>query len=335
MRILITGGAGFIGSNLASRLLSNLECKVRILDNFSNGRLENLRKLISSERLEIIKGDIESIDCCMNAIKNVDSVVHLAALGSISRSIEYPSDITKTNVIGLINMLKCGVDQGVNRFIFASSSSVYGCTPQDEKIETSQPLPNSPYAISKLSGEMYSRFFHEYHGLEVIGLRFFNIFGPYQRWDSPYAAVIPRFFHSLINDERPIIFGDGTQTRNFTYVDEAVQACILALETSLQKTFGQMFNIASEAPHSVLEILDIMREVLGKQKIAPQFAPARKGEVFYSKANIELAKHLLGYSPTVSIRKAIESTLEHYLIENNMSPIISLDSLFENGTLRH
>jgi nucleoside-diphosphate-sugar epimerase len=310
LNVLVTGGAGFIGSNLVRRLLDQGD-RVRVLDDFSTGNRENLEGIQGN--LEVVDADIRDRSACLSACKGMDAVSHQAAVGSVPRSIEDPVTTHDVNVTGTLNMLLAARDCGVKRLVFASSSSVYGDSSAGVKTETLPPRPQSPYATSKLAAEAYTIVFAKVYGLESIALRYFNIFGPRQDPQSDYAAVVPRFATRLLDCKAPIIFGDGEQSRDFTYVENAVQANLLALKCSA-KASGRAYNIACGKSTSLKGLLGLMYKALGGKtvEIKPVHKPLRKGDVRESLACVDAARDALGYTPEVDIAAGIRLTLDWY-----------------------
>lgn len=304
MKYLVTGGAGFIGSNLAVALLRKGET-VRIFDNFSTGRRANIAGL----DLEVIKGDIRDLEQCRKAAQGMDFIVHKAALASVPASVADPLYSNAVNITGTLNMLTAARDAGVKRFVFASSSSVYGDEPEPVKTERSGIRPLSPYALGKLAGEEYCRMFYRLFGLETVCLRYFNVFGPRQDPQSEYAAVIPKFITALLGGKRPVIYGDGLQTRDFIFIGDVVQADLLACHKP--DAAGGVFNIACDRGVTLLELLEEIKAVSGNN-IAPVFEPARIGDVRHSRADISLAKERLGFEPAFMFRDAVEKTVEWF-----------------------
>lgn len=310
MRYLVTGGAGFIGSNIAEKLIGEGHF-VRILDNFYSGKEENLRfaSMLPAERYELIKGDIRDKATCERACMGVDYVLHQAALRSVPKSMIDPESYNDVNINGTLFMLQAASRSKVKRFVFASSSSVYGDTDKFPEEEQAYPLLISPYALSKLTGEYYCRIFSEFHNLETVCLRYFNVFGPRQALDDEYAVVIPKFIHCILHDEQPPIFGTGKQSRDFTYIDNVVQANILAATTSGIK--HEVFNVANGRDNTVLQLVDYLNEIINK-KIQPKFLPVRAGDVFRTNADITKIKTILRYEPKISFEEGLKKTVEFF-----------------------
>src|SRR5690554_7464 len=306
---LVTGGAGFIGSNLVGALLEQGHT-VRVLDNFSTGKRENLAPYGS--RVEVIEGDLTDLDTVRRAVQGVDVVLHQGALASVPRSIEDPISSNEANVKGTLHVLIAAKDAGVKRVVYASSSSVYGDQAVTEpKVETMPPQPISPYAVSKLSGEQYCQVFYEVYGLETVSLRYFNVFGPRQDPHSEYAAVIPKFITCMLEGQRPTIFGDGEQTRDFTYIGNVIKGNLLAATAPAERVAGQVFNMATGAQISLNGLVEMLQEITG-QNLAPVYAPPRTGDIKHSRADIEKARRLLGYEPEVSFLEGLRQTVEWY-----------------------
>lgn len=305
---LVTGGGGFIGSHIVERLLSEGH-DVRVVDNFSTGRRENLEFSPSSSRwgrLEVMPGDITDMETARRAVKGADYVSHQAAIPSVPRSVADPGASNEANVTGTLNMLVAARDEGVKRFVYASSSSVYGDSPTLPKVETMAPNPLSPYAISKLAGEMYAKAFHRLYGLATIGLRYFNIFGPRQDPTSEYAAVIPKFITAMSRGERPVIFGDGEQTRDFNFISNAVDANLSAL-TCNPSAAGGSYNIACGTRISLLDLVASLNRIL-ETSLQPSHADARPGDVKHSLADITAAGEQIGYRPSVPFQEGLAQT---------------------------
>jgi UDP-glucose 4-epimerase len=303
---LVTGGAGFIGSNLVKALLSQGE-KVRVLDNFSTGKKENLKGVL--DRIELIEGDIRDVEAVNRAVQGVDYILHQAALPSVPRSIADPKSSTSVNIDGTVNLLVAAKDSGVRKFVIASSSSVYGDTPTLPKHENMTPNPLSPYALTKLADEQYCQIFSRIYGIKTVCLRYFNVFGPGQDPNSQYAAVIPKFIISLLQDLPPTVFGDGEQSRDFTFIDNVVQANLLAARSDVSD--GTPFNIACGQRISLNELLEELGAILSK-KIAPVYQPPRPGDVKHSLADIERAKKYLGFKPVVATREGLKKTVDWF-----------------------
>jgi UDP-N-acetylglucosamine 4-epimerase len=313
---LITGGAGFIGSNLAEYLLLNNAKKVRVLDNLSNGYFENVSEFINDKRFEFVNGDIRSYDTCFDALDGIDYVSHQAALGSVPRSINDPITSNDVNISGFLNLLTAVKNKGtVKRMIYAASSSTYGDSSLMPKVEGFEGNPLSPYAVTKLVNELYGEVFSKVYGLHTIGLRYFNVFGPKQNPDNPYAAVIPLFIKAAISNEQPNIFGDGLTSRDFTYVSNAVQANIKALfcETIAKH---EVINVACGENNSLLRLWDILKTESGC-KLEPIFSQTRKGDIFASKASIVKAKNMIGYEPEVYFDEGVKKTYQYNLEKKN------------------
>lgn len=305
MKYLVTGGAGFIGSHLVQSLLSDND--VVILDNFSTGFSNNLDCVNNSPRLKIFSGSITDYETVSSVLDGVDGIFHLAALASVPRSIQDPLSSHEANATGTLTILKAAYDSGVRKVVCASSSSVYGDTEVLPKYEEMTPRPLSPYAVSKLSGEYYCDVFTRNYGIQTVSLRFFNVYGPRQNPDSPYAAVIPRFISSLLSGDQPQIFGDGTQTRDFTYVQDVVDANILAMNSSR----NGVYNIAAGNRVSILGLLDIIEEILGTSA-HPVFLPPRRGDIHDSYARIIKAREELQFNPQYSLKDGLKEVIEWF-----------------------
>jgi nucleoside-diphosphate-sugar epimerase len=304
---LVTGGAGFIGSSLVRELVARGE-QVRVLDNFATGRRESLRSV--AETIEILEGRAEDPATVAKAMSGMDYVLHQAALPSVQRSVESPLESHASNLTGTLVLLQAAAESRVRRFVYASSSSVYGDSPTLPKVETMPPDPLSPYAVGKLGGELYCRVFHLLHGLETVALRYFNVFGPGQPPDSPYAAVVPRFIAAIKAGRSPIIFGDGLQSRDFTYIENVVQANLAACSAG-KEAAGESFNIATGEAVTLLDLLKKMAGLLGSS-MEPRFEPARKGDVRNSLADIRKAGRLLGYRPRIALDEGLKRTVESF-----------------------
>jgi len=307
-RVLVTGGAGFIGSNLTEALLERGHL-VRVLDNFSTGKRENLIFDRTYPLFEVIDGDVRDLPACQKAMKGIDYVFHQAAIPSVQRSIENPVASHSVNVDGTLNVLVAARDEGVKRWVYASSSSVYGDTPSLPKNEEMPSHPLSPYALQKFVGEGYGQLFYRLYGLETVSLRYFNIFGPKQDPSSVYSGVISRFIDALLEGDPPVVFGDGEQSRDFTYVDNVVQANLLAM--SREHSHGEVINVACGRRISLNQLLDILQKIL-RSRTLPVYQDARRGDVRHSLADIQKGKHLLGYEPVVGIETGLKHTVEYF-----------------------
>lgn len=316
-KILVTGGAGFIGSNLCEELVKKGNYVV-CLDNFSTGRIENIQGLLDNNRFKLIEGDIRNLDTCLKAVNGVDVVFHEAALGSIPRSIDDPITTNAVNISGFLNMLVAAKNAKIDRFIFAASSSAYGDNETIPKVEDTIGKPLSPYALTKYVDELYAHVFSITYGLKYIGIRYFNVFGRRQDPNSAYAAVIPLFIKKLLKHEQPIINGDGSNSRDFTYIDNIIHINMLALETLSPKAFNQIYNGAGGENTSVLELEQLITKNLSAYDncidcIVPIFGPNRIGDVKHSKASISKAKELLGYTPVCTFEDGLKKTIYWYL----------------------
>lgn len=306
MKILVTGAGGFIGSHLAARLVGDGH-SVRVLDNFSTGHRENLAGV--RDDIDLVEGDIQSYERVHTAVRGCELVFHQAALPSVPRSVQDPLTSNGCNVIGTLNVLLAARDEQVRRVVFASSSSVYGANPVLPKHEGLPAMPFSPYAVAKLAGEGYCRSFHEVYGLSTVALRYFNVFGPRQDPASQYSAVIPKFITALLNGRAPTIHGDGEQTRDFTYIDNVIEANVLAADAV--GADGQYLNVACGDRFSLNDLVGQLREIVGSDVEAVHY-DGRPGDVRDSQADISRARELLGFQPHVSFREGLESTVAHY-----------------------
>jgi len=306
---LVTGGAGFIGSNLVEKIL-NLGYKVRVLDNFSTGKKRNIKDFLDNSNFELIEGDIRELVTCQQACDGVDYVLHQAALGSVPRSINDPRTTNDVNITGTLNMLIAARYNKVKKFIYASSSSVYGDEPNLPKIEDRIGKPLSPYAITKKVNELYARNFYELYKLPVIGLRYFNVFGKRQDCDSVYAAVIPIFIKKLLNKEAPTINGDGKQSRDFTYIENAVEANLKACLAD-KEALGEVFNIAYGGRVYINDLYWKICKLL-EVDIPPIYGPERPGDIKHSNADIGKAENILGYHPEYNVDRGLEKAIEWY-----------------------
>ena len=314
--ILVTGGAGFIGSNLCETLIEKGN-KVVCLDNFATGKRENLEQFLKHTNFTLIEGDIRKLDDCLKATKDVDYVLHQAALGSVPRSLKDPITSNDVNVSGFLNMLVASRDNGVKRFIFAASSSTYGDSESLPKVEDIIGKPLSPYAITKYVNELYADIFSKNYGLETIGLRYFNVFGRKQDPNGAYAAVIPKFVSQLMNGESPVINGNGNYSRDFTYIDNVIQANLLSLVTTNKKAINTIYNVAYGDRNSLNDLIGYLKEYLSKfnseiSKIEIVYGPNRKGDIPHSQASIDKAKELLCYNPQFSLKKGLKEAVKWY-----------------------
>jgi UDP-glucose 4-epimerase len=306
VRVLVTGGAGFIGSHLAARLVA-LGCNVRVLDNFATGRRSNMDAI--GPEVELIEGDIQSYERASKAVAGCEVVLHQAALPSVPRSIQDPLTSNATNVIGTLNVLLAARDHGVRRVVYASSSSVYGANGELPRREDSPAMPISPYATAKLAGEGYARSFNGVYGLETVALRYFNVFGPRQDPTSQYAAVIPNFITAMVAGRRPVIFGDGEQSRDFTYVANVVDANVLAMHAA--GVSGNVYNVACGEQVSLNRLVAELGELLGST-LEPVYEPARPGDIKHSRADLTRARADLRYEPSVQLREGLQRTIHHF-----------------------
>ncbi len=311
-RYLVTGGGGFIGSNLTEALLRRGD-DVRVLDDFSSGRRENLSGAEAwaregRARFELLEGDVRDRETCRRALGGIDYVLHQAAIPSVARSVEDPVSTNAVNIGGTVNILMAARAAGVRRFVFASSSSLYGESATLPKVESMPPAPISPYGLQKLAGETYCRMFHALYGLPTVALRYFNVFGPRQDPASEYSAVIPRFITAIRAGRAPRIFGDGEQTRDFTYVDNVVQANLKAC-TAGERALGGAYNIACGERISLNELVRTLAEFAGRE-VVPEYGPSRAGDIKHSLAGIGAARSALGFDTTVDVRTGLRMTWE-------------------------
>ena len=309
-KFLVTGGAGFIGSNICKKLVSQ-DCFVRVIDNLLTGKKSNLADVI--DNIEFIQADMGDSEVAQSAMKDIDVVLHQGALPSVPISIDDPAATHKHCVDATFTLLLAARDAGIKRFVYAASSSAYGDAPDSPKAETMPVSPLSPYAVAKLTGEYYCSVFYKIFGLETISLRYFNVFGPYQDPASQYAAAIPAFVMAILKDQPPTIYGDGEQSRDFTYIDNVVEANLLAART--RHTQGEVINIACGQAVTVNEIIDKINELLGK-KVKPIYTDSRPGDVKHSLADITLAQQTIGFKPTVLFNDGLKKAIDWY--RNNL-----------------
>jgi UDP-N-acetylglucosamine/UDP-N-acetylgalactosamine 4-epimerase len=316
-RIIVTGGAGFIGSNLTEALLKDSRVeKVRVIDDLSNGYASNLDEFKNNPKFEFFEADICSYEKMLELTAGFHLISHQAALGSVPRSLQNPMRSTQVNVDGTVNILFAAVQNKIDRVVLACSSSTYGDSPELPKKEDRIGRPLSPYAITKFAMELYADVFKKSYGLDYVGLRYFNVFGPKQSPDNPYAAVIPLFCKAFLEGKPPVINGDGMHSRDFTYVDNAVQANVLALFTENAHALNQVYNVACGEQTTLAEMVEILREISGK-KIQPVHGPERPGDVKHSKADISKISSLLGYKPTVFFKEGLARLYPWYQSVHN------------------
>ena len=314
--VLVTGGAGFIGSNVCAYLLQN-NVKVTCLDNLITGKLENIEELMSNANFKFINGDITNLNDCTNACKDIDIILHQAALGSVPRSIENPINTNNINISGFLNILWAAKASNIKRVVYAASSSTYGDSKKLPKIEDEIGLPLSPYAVTKYVNELYAGVFSSLYNLELIGLRYFNVFGRKQDPNGAYAAAIPKFIKAFVNYESPIIHGDGSQSRDFTYIDNVIQANVLAATTTNSNAINQVYNVACGEQSILLDLLKHIQKLLKQfdekiDQVKISFGPERIGDIKHSLASIEKAKKQLNYSPSHNVNEGIEAAIQWY-----------------------
>jgi UDP-glucose 4-epimerase len=308
MKYLVTGGAGFIGSNIVSELLKQGQ-QVVVLDNFATGKRENILPLMKNENLTMIEGDLRSFHIVRSAVKGVDYILHQGALPSVPRSINDPITSNDVNILGMLNILEAAKEFGVKRVVTASSSSIYGNSETLPKVESMPVNPLSPYALTKYAQERYCQIFSQIYGLETVALRYFNVFGPNQDPTSQYSAVIPKFIKLIMADKEPVIYGDGSQSRDFTFVENNVWANIQAC--TAPKAAGEVINIACGERYTLIDLVNMINEILGK-KIEPKFEEDRAGDVKHSLAGIDKAKEVLGYEVKVDFKEGLRRTVEFF-----------------------
>ena len=317
MNILVTGAAGFIGSNLSESLIQKNH-QVSGIDNFLTGKFENLSNIINSNKFKFIEGDITDFNTCLEITKNIDVVIHQAALGSVPRSIKTPLDTNQNNVNGFLNMIESSRLNNIEKFIYASSSSVYGDSESLPKIESLIGKPLSPSAVTKYVNELYAEVYFKTYGLKTIGLRYFNVFGKHQDPNGQYAAVIPKFIKSFLGGNSPTINGDGSYSRDFTYIKNVIKMNHLAIETNDDKVFGTVFNTATGKRHTIKEMTEFIKLELSNHKksileIPISYSSNRIGDIPHSHANIDRARKLLNYDPDFSFQEGIRDCLSWYI----------------------
>ena len=315
-KILVTGGAGFIGSNLCEELL-HLGNKVVCLENFATGKRENIKEFLNNPNFTLIEGDIRKLEDCLKATKGVDYVLHQAALGSVPRSIKDPITSNEVNVSGFLNMLVASRDNGVQRFVYAASSSTYGDSESMPKVEDVIGKPLSPYAITKYVNELYADIFSKTYGLETIGLRYFNVFGRKQDPNGAYAAVIPKFVSQLMKGQSPVINGDGNYSRDFTYIDNVIQANLLSLVTINEKAINTVYNVAYGDRNTLNDLMIYLKEYLSEfdskiSTIEVIYGPNRLGDIPHSHASIDKARENLNYNPQFNLQKGLKKAVQWY-----------------------
>jgi len=308
VKYLVTGGAGFIGSNIVAELLKQGQ-EVVVLDNFATGKRENILPMMKNPLFTMIEGDLRSFHIVRSAVKGVDYILHQGALPSVPRSINDPITSNDVNILGMLNILEAAKEFGVKRVVLASSSSIYGNSEELPKVEEMPINPMSPYALTKYAQERYCQVFTQLYGLETVALRYFNVFGPHQDPTSQYSAVIPKFIRLIMNNQQPVIFGDGSQSRDFTFVENNVWANIQAC--TAPKAVGKVINIACGERYTLIELVQMINSILGKD-IEPIFDEDRAGDVKHSLAGIEKAQELLGYEVRVDFREGLERTVAFF-----------------------
>ena len=319
MRVLITGGAGFIGSNLTEHILQHPEVEgVRVFDNLSTGNLQNIIPFQKNNKFEFLQGDIRNYKDCLLAMEGINTITHQAALGSVPRSINDPLTTNEVNISGTLNIFTAAKERNIKRVVYAASSSTYGDHPGLPKVEDTIGSPLSPYAVTKYVNELYAKVYASVYGLELIGLRYFNVFGPKQDPDGAYAAVIPLFMKAVLNNEPPLINGDGEQSRDFTFVENAVQANVKALFTTDSQSLNKVYNIAYGEQTTLNELFEYLKQIAGSD-LAPKYGAERAGDVRHSLADISKAKALLDYNPGISVKEGLKKAFEWYRSQHNFS----------------
>lgn len=307
-KYLVTGGAGFIGSNIVKRILEQGDF-VRVVDNFSTGRKENIKEFLDNLNFELMEGDLTDMKVAENAVKDMDFVLHQAAIPSVQRSVEDPIKSNDANINATLNILVASKDAKIKRFVYAASSSVYGENLQLPKKEDMSVMPISPYALQKYASERYCQIFWRLYGLPTVCLRYFNVFGPNQDPNSQYSAVIPKFIKAVLRGAKPVVFGDGEQSRDFTFVDNVVDINLLSAKS--EKGFGEVFNVGCGDQISLNQLLKMLKDIL-KVNFDADYEVARPGDVLHSRADISKAKEILGYSPEIEIREGLIRTIDWY-----------------------
>jgi len=316
MRVLVTGGAGFIGANIVECLLADQNIKqVRVLDNLATGSIDNIREFDTSPKFEFIQADIRDYSACLHGCDGIDLITHQAALGSVPRSIDDPLTTNEVNITGTLNVFTAAKEKKVKRIVYAASSSTYGDHYALPKVENEIGKPLSPYAITKYVNEVYAEVFGRLYNMEFIGLRYFNVFGPKQNPKGPYAAVIPLFIDSLLNEQPPVINGDGKTSRDFTYVANVVHANLLSLFTKNSKAVNEVYNIGYGQQTSLLQLVQYLKKITGVN-VDPIYAAERAGDVKHSLADISKAKALLNYDPAVSVEEGLRQTCDWHKLKN-------------------
>jgi len=310
-RFLVSGGAGFVGSNLVKVLVNAGAKQVRVLDNLSNGRLQNLESVKTHDNFDFIEGDISDPKTCKKALEGIDFLSHQAALGSVPRSLKDPISTNRANVDGFLNMITMAREQGVKRVVYASSSSVYGDSQEMPKKEERIGKPLNAYAVSKYTNELYASAAYLNYGQELIGLRYFNIFGPNQSPQGPYAAVIPLFIEALLKGQSPFINGDGEQSRDFTYVENAILANVHSFFAPKESAAAEVYNVAVGERYTLNQLFDYLKEIIGAEVAAVHREP-RDGDIPHSQADISKAERLLNYQPSVKFKEGLEKTVDWF-----------------------
>lgn len=313
MKVLITGGAGFIGSNIVDSLLKDSRVSlVRVLDNFETGSFSNISPFLQHTKFELVEGDIRNYDSCLSASKGFDIISHQAALGSVPRSVADPLTTNAINITGTLNVFNAARENKIKRVVYAASSSTYGDHPGLPKVEDQIGSPISPYGVTKLVNELYAKVFASLYNMEFIGLRYFNVYGPHQSPKGPYAAVIPLFIKAFMDDRQPEINGDGEHSRDFTFVDDVVQANLLAMFTQNTQALNQVYNIAKGGRTTLNQLVEYLQQITGKN-VSPFYRQERRGDIKHSFADISKAGSLLNYHPVVSIKEGLEKSYAWYL----------------------